>query len=153
MWPFLFFIVSLIFFHFILLIMLLLLSWFFPLCSPSTQHPPLPQAIPHNFSCPWVMCISFLATPIPILYFTSPWLFCNYLFVLCNPLTSSCIPQTPIPSGSHQMHPWFCLCSSCLLSLFVFSDSIVDTYVFIAILLFIVLISFFLNKFLLHFIY
>ena len=26
--------------------MLLQLSWFFPLHSPSTQHPPLPQAIP-----------------------------------------------------------------------------------------------------------
>ena len=41
-------------------------------------------------------------------------------------------------------YPWFCLCSSCLLTLFF--DSIVDRYVFIAILLFIVFIFFFFNK-------
>ena len=33
-------------FNWILLTMLLHLSWFFPLLYPSTQHPPLPQAIP-----------------------------------------------------------------------------------------------------------
>ena len=57
--------------------------------------PPLPQGIPA--SCPWVMCISSLATPCPVLYFTSPWLFCNYLFILLNPLTSSPIPPHPPP--------------------------------------------------------
>ena len=29
------------------------------------------------------------------MYFTSPWLFCNYLFVLLNPLTSSAILPLP----------------------------------------------------------
>ena len=33
---------------------------------------------------------------------TSPWLFCNYLFVLLNPLTSSPIPLHPFPSGNHR---------------------------------------------------
>ena len=56
---------------------------------PSHQHPSLTQTTPHHCSCPWVMHISSLATPCPILYFTSPWLFCNYLFVLLNPLSSS----------------------------------------------------------------
>ena len=86
---------------------------------PSTTHS-LKQS-PHHCSCPWVMCISSLASPFPILYFIPPWLFCNYLFVLLNPLAS-----TPIPSHSPpiwhpskcSLYPWFCLCFSCLLSLF-----------------------------------
>ena len=36
-------------------------------------------------------------TPFLILYFTYPWLFCNYLFVLFNPLTSSPSPPQPSP--------------------------------------------------------
>ena len=76
----------------ILLIMLLRLSQFPPpLCPlpPSTPHS-LRQS-PHHCSSPWVMHISSLATPFPILYFTFPWLFCNYPFLL-NPLTSLPIP-------------------------------------------------------------
>ena len=69
---------------------------------PSTQPHPLPQAIPHHCSCPWIIHISSLATPFPILYFASLWPFCNYLFVLLNPLTSSPIPLYPLPSGNHQ---------------------------------------------------
>ena len=62
---------------------------------PSTQHLPLPQAIPCLCSCPWVMLASSLATPFPIQYFISPWLFCNYLFVflISSPFTHS--PTTP----------------------------------------------------------
>ena len=63
--------------------------------------PPLPhlhpnphshRPSPHHCLCPWVMHVSSLATPFPILYFTSPCLFCNYLCVLLNALTSSPIP-------------------------------------------------------------
>ena len=111
----------------------------FPLClpPPSTSHP-LRQS-PHHCSCPWVMCISSLATPFPILYFISLWLLSNYLFVLLHPLTSSPILPHPLPSGSHPYALCIvCLCSSCLLSLFL--DSVVDRYVFIVILLFIFLI-------------
>ena len=61
----------------------------FPPLPPSTQHPRLPQATPHHCLCPWVICVSSLATPFPILYFTSPWLFCNDLFVLLNLFTHS----------------------------------------------------------------
>ena len=74
--------------NYVLLIILLQLSWVFPLLAPLHQNPPLHQAVPHPCSCPRVMCVRSLATPFPILYFTSPWLFCNYLFVLLNPLTS-----------------------------------------------------------------
>ena len=74
--------------------MLLQLSWFFSLCRPPSSTPNSLRQSPCHCSCPWIMCISSLAAPFPIL-FTSPWLFCNYLFVLINPLTSSPIPQTP----------------------------------------------------------
>ena len=93
-----------IFFSF--LIMLYWLCYYsFPNPNPflsSTQHPPLLQTIPHHFSCPWVMCISSLAAPFPVLYFTFPWLFCKHLFVLLNPLTSSPIPPHPISIDNHQ---------------------------------------------------
>ena len=95
-------------------------------------------------SCPWVMWISSLAAPFPILYFTSPWLFCNYLFVFLNLLLSSLIPPYPLPiwqSSKCFLYPWFCLCS-CLLSLFSYIQLLIDN-VFIALLLFIVLILFF----------
>ena len=110
-----------IFYNYILLNMLLQLSWFFPLCPPLPTTPYSLRQSPHHCSCPWVKCVSSLATPFSILYFTSPRLFCNYLFVLFNPLTSSPIPpHRPAiwqPSKCSP-YPWFCLCSSCLLSSF-----------------------------------
>ena len=48
----------------------------------------LRQSPPHC-SCPWVMVISYLAPPFPMLYFTCQWLSCNCLFALLNSLTSS----------------------------------------------------------------
>ena len=54
----------------------------FPLCPPLPSTPCSLRQPPHYCSCPCVMRISSLATPFPVLYFTSPWLFCNYLFVL-----------------------------------------------------------------------
>ena len=67
-------------FNYILLIMLLELSWFFPLCPSLPRIPHTLRQSPHLCSCPCIMCVSSLATPFPILYFTSPWLLCNYLF-------------------------------------------------------------------------
>ena len=90
---------SLFIFHFlnyILLIMLLQLSQFFPLHPPPPSNPHSLRQFPHHCSCPWVMCISSLATPFPILYFISPWLYCNQLFVFLNPLTSlPILPNIP----------------------------------------------------------
>ena len=74
----------------------------------SHLFPPLPSTSyslrqsPHHCSCPWVMCINSLATPFPILYMTFSWLFCNYLFVLFNPLTSSPFPLHPTSIWQHQ---------------------------------------------------
>ena len=136
-------------------IFLIICYWlYYYICSNFSPCPPTPSTpnslrqSPHHCSCPWVMQISSSATPFPILYFTSTWQFCNYLFVLLNLLTSSTIPPHRIPSGKHQN----ALCihdsvSTLLVGLVCFLDSIVNRYVFIAILLFIVLIfSFFLNK-------
>ena len=135
------------FLNYILLIILLQLSRFVPLflSPPSTPHS-LRQS-PHHCSCPWIMCISSLATPFPALYFTSHWLFCNYLFVLLNPLTFSPIPPNPLPSDNHQnvlhIHDPISFLLVCLVC---FLDLIIDRYTVFAILLFIVLIFFFLNK-------
>ena len=138
---------SFLFQNYILLIMLLHLSQFFPLSPPPPSTPHSLRQSPHHCSCPWVMHIISLATLFPILHFTSPWLFCNYLFVLLNPLTSSPIPSHPLPSGSN--HSTLCnhdSVSVLLVCLVCFLDLIVDRYVFIAISLSIVLIFFFLNK-------
>ena len=80
----------LILFYFIDYTMVVVLTS--PPIPPSTQHPPLPQAIPPTIVHVHVSCVGSLATPFPMLYFTSLWLFCNYLFVILNPLTSSPIP-------------------------------------------------------------
>ena len=132
--------------------MLFQLFWFLPLLPLSTKPPSLSQTIPTRCSCPWVVHINSLATPFPILYFTSPLLFCNYLFVLLKSTPLHPFLHTPLPSNNYQN----ALCNHDSVSVFLvclvcFFDSIVDTYVFLAIWLFIVLI-FFLNKSLYHFI-
>ena len=75
--------------------MLLQLSWFFP---SGPLHPAAPT--PSGISPPLVICINYLATSFPTLYFTSPWLFCNCLFALLNSLTSSPIPHMSLPSSN-----------------------------------------------------
>ena len=116
--------------------MLLQLSQFFPLCLPPQNIHPFLRQSPHHGSCPWVMCISSLATLFPILYFTSPWLFCNYLFVLLNPLTSSLILSYTLHQSGNLQNPLYIhdSVSVLLVCLVCFLDSIVDRYVFIAII-------------------
>ena len=65
------------------------------------------------------------------------------LFVLLYPLTSSHIPSHPLPYSYHQNLPVHNSVSVLLICLVCFLDSIVGRSVFIAILLFIVLIFFF----------
>ena len=124
--------------------MLLWLSKFLFFCPfpPST-----PQSIsqsPHLCLCPWSSV--YLATPFPILCFTSPWLFRNYVFVLLNSLASSPIPHTHLPSGNHQNALHIMIVSALLVCLVWILDLFVDRYAFIAVLLFLVLIFLFLNK-------
>ena len=64
-----------------------------PLYPPAL--PSLPQpAFPALSSCPWVIHISSLASPFPILFVTSPYLFCTYhlcfLFPVPFPQLSPC---------------------------------------------------------------
>ena len=119
----------------------------FPPLPPSSQHSSLPQVIPTPLFCVHgSYVLSSLATSFPILYFTSPWLFYNYLFVLLNPLASSPIPPHPLPAGNHQNALCIHESVSVLVCLVCFLDSIVDRYVFIAFLVFIVLTFFSINK-------
>ena len=56
--------------------------------------PPLSLSMGHVWKC--------LAAPFPVPYFTSPWQFCNYLFVFLNPFTFSDHHPMPCLSGDHQ---------------------------------------------------
>ena len=105
----------------------IIVALIFPPLPPTHPASPTPSQSPRHCSCPWVMHISSLATPFPILYFISPWLFCNYLFVLLNPPTSSPLPPHPHPSENHQNN--LCILDSVsvlLICLVCFLDSIVD---------------------------
>ena len=89
---------------------------------PSTQHPPLPQGI-HTLFMSMVLHINTLATPFPVLYFTSPCPLCNYLFALVNPLTSSPTPTHPLPSFSllySIVYRYVIYCHFCSVSILFF---------------------------------
>ena len=97
-------------FKYILLIMLLQLSqYFFPfipflLVSPPT-HPPaflLPLT-----SCPWVVYISYLASPLPILFLTPPvYLYLPILLLI--PCTSPPVLLLPLPIDNPACDLHFC---------------------------------------------
>ena len=82
---------------------------------------PFSPAILYLSSCLWVMHISSLATPFPILYFTSPSIFCTYEFILLDAYTFSSVLRLHPPSWKpSKWSPclWFCSCSACFLGLF-----------------------------------
>ena len=89
------------FFNYISLFMLQQLPQFSPFI-PLHPASPLPQAIPPPLSMSMGHACMFFGYSIPVLYFTPSQLFCNYLFVLLTPVTSSPIPPNPLPSGNHQ---------------------------------------------------
>ena len=117
---------------------------FIPLC-PAT---PLPPAFTPLSSCPWVVHIGSLASPFPILFLTSPCLFCTYhvCFLFPVPFTPFSLFSLPPLSDNLicDLHLWdsvpvVVVCLVC----FCFLGSVVDSCEFLAILLFIVLIFFF----------
>ena len=131
MWQIIYWFSFIRFLNYILLIMLLQLSWFFPLCLCPPRTPHSLRQSPHHCSCSWVMQISSLATPFPILYFTFLWLFCNYLFVL-YPLTLFIhSPTTTSHLATIKMFSISILSLFYLFGLVWFLDSIVDRYIFL----------------------
>ena len=80
----------------ILLIMLLQLSHFFlpfmPLCPAAASHQP---SLPPLSSYPWVLQMSFFASPFPILFLTSLCLFCTYHLCFLFPVPFP--PLSPLP--------------------------------------------------------
>ena len=129
------------FINYILLFMLLQLSQIVPPC-PLPPNSPTPSGNPHTIvhareSCMYVLWLlySLYCTLHPHDYSVTT----NLYF----PITSPFLPNhlTHLPSGTHQII--LCIYDSVLLlCLFCFLDSIVDKYVFIAILLFIFLLFF-----------
>ena len=128
--------------------MQLLLFQFSPFClpppvtsSPSRIRPPLS-------SCPWVVHVSSLASPLPILFLTYPCL--SYTYQLCFLVS---VPFPTFPPFSPQLITLQMISISIILFLFLlvclvcfcFLDSVVDSCEVFVILLFIVLI-FFLHK-------
>ena len=119
---------------------------------PSALHRPPTRIPPSLSSCPWVIHISSLASPFPILFLTSPCLFCTYHLCFLYPV--------PFPPFSSLLLPLInlcvisisviCSCSSCLLSsflfLFFFLGSVVDSSEYFVTLLVVFLIFFFLDK-------
>ena len=96
-------IISFLFFKYILLIMVLQLSHFFPPCH-TPPYTSLPTCIPPALSsCPWVIHISSSASPFPILFLTSPCLFCTYClcFLFPVPLPHSLPSFTPLLIALH----------------------------------------------------
>ena len=87
---------------YILLIMLLQLSHFPPL-FPSTLHIPFPPAfsVPLS-SCPWAIHVSSLASPFPILFLTSSYLFCTYHLCYLFPVPFPSILPLPFPAENPQ---------------------------------------------------
>ena len=126
--------------------MLLQLSQFFPLCPPPPSNTP-----PRLSSCPWVVRVSSLASPFPILFLTSPCLFCAYQLCFSTPpsfppFSPFSLPADNPPCDPHTYDSVPVLVVCLVLFCFYFVDSVVDSCEFVVILMFIVLIFFFLNK-------
>ena len=105
----------------------------FPPLLPSTQYPHTLQQSPLS-SCPWVVYVSSLATPFPILFLTSPSLFCTYQLVLLNPCNFPPYSHFPLPADNHpndlNIYDSISVLLACLVC---FLDSVVDSCKFIAI--------------------
>ena len=103
----------------------------FPLC-PLCQVLPFPPAIPTLSVCPWVVHVSSLASPFPILFFTSPCLFCTYQLYFLFPAPFSPFSLLPLLTDNPPCDLHFCnsvpvlvVCLVC----FCFLDSVVDSCV------------------------
>ena len=100
------------------------LNTFYFLCYYSCPNispfaPVHPAILSPLSSCPWIMHISSSATPFPILFLTSPCLFCTYQSVLLNRCTFAFSPFLfPTDNPPNDLHIYDSICSACLFSLF-----------------------------------
>ena len=125
---------------------------FFSSLSPLHSVSPHPPAFPHPLSsCPWVVHISSLVFLFSIPFLTSPCLFYAYQLCFLFPVPLPLHSSLPTPHWKPSMWSpflWFYSRSSCLLSFcFCFLGSVVDSYEFVVILLFIVFFPFFKKDF------
>ena len=85
--------------------------FFFPPLSHSTLHLP-PSSIrsptPHLSSWPWVVHISFLAPPFPILLLNSPCLFCAYQLSFLFPVPFPPFSPLHLPSDNPPCDLHYC---------------------------------------------
>ena len=72
----------------------------FPPLIPSALHPSIhPYSTPLS-SCPWVIHVSSLASPFPILFLASPSLFSTYYLCFLFPVTSPPFSSFPLPADN-----------------------------------------------------
>ena len=111
----------------------------FPPVPSSTQYPHSLQQPPTLSSCPWVVHISSLASPFPILFLTST--LCIWYRPLMLLLSCTFSPILPPPTETppcdlciYDSVPVLLVCSVCYL------DSVIDRCEFVTTLVFIILI-------------
>ena len=137
-------------FFFKCILLIRLLQFFYSIFSPlstSSQYPISSSIAPLSL-CPWVICISSLASPFSVLFLTSPCLFCTYhlCFLFLVPFPS--VSLLPLPPGNRPCDLLFCDSVPVLVVwLIFFLGSVVNSCKFVVILLFMFLIFFmFLDK-------
>ena len=121
---------------------------FIPLCSV----PHLPPSFPNLSSCLWVICISSMASSFIIPFLTSLCVFCAYQLCFLFPVSFPPFSPFHLPADNPPCDLYFCesvpvliVCLVHFCVCFCFLGSVVDSYKFVVILLFIFLI-FFLDK-------
>ena len=133
--------------------MLLKLTHSFLLLYSPPPCIPFPPSFPHLSSCLWVIHKTSLASPFPILFITSSYIFCPYHLCFLFPVPFP--DSTPTPSPLMTLHVMsisvnlflFWLFAQFIFGFGFFLGSVVDSCEFVVILLFIFLIIFFsLNK-------
>ena len=115
---------------------------------------PFPPASPPLSSCPWVVHISSLASPFPILFLAPcPCLFSTYhlCYLFSVPFPPLSPSHSPIENPSCDLHfcgsvPVLVVCLVFVSVVFIFLGSFFYSCEFVVILLFIILIFFFLDK-------
>ena len=121
-----------------------------PSLFPSALHL-TPTSIPPLSSYPWVVHISSLTSPFPILFLTFCSLFCTHHLCFFSPVPLPPFFPQPLPTDNLPCELHFCdhvpVLVVCLV-LFLFLGSVVDSCEFVVILLFIFLIFFLVDKFL-----